>query len=112
MQREIKSLKTRNHNLTEENNNLKSYISTILEAIKRFFRKILLFGNDKSKSDTTREIIEYYDNKDFNSDDVYDISRSTDKEDELFDYANIPSYMKSNKNTYNEKDKDDFELEK
>ena len=55
---------------------------------------------------------EYYDNKDFNSDDVYDISRSTDKEDELFDYANIPSYMKSNKNTYNEKDKDDFELEK
>ena len=112
MQREIKSLKTRNHNLTEENNNLKSYISTILEAIKRFFRKILLFGNDKSKSDSTREIIEYYDNKDFNSDDVYDISRSTDKEDELFDYANIPSYMKSNKNTYNEKDKDDFELEK
>ena len=40
------------------------------------------------------------------------ISRGTDKEDELFDYANIPSYMKSNKNTYNEKDKDDFELER
>ncbi len=111
MQREMKSLKTRNHNLTEENNNLKSYISTILEAIKRFFRKILLFGNDKSKNDTTSEIMEYYDNKDFNSDDVYDISRGTDKE-ELFDYANIPSYMKSNKNTYNEKGKDDFEFER
>lgn len=73
MQRKIKSLKTRNHNLTEENNNLKSYISAILETIKHFFRKILLFGNDKSKNDTTSEIIEYYDNKDFNSDDVYDI---------------------------------------
>lgn len=110
MQREIKSLKTRNHNLTEENNNLKSYISAILEAIKRFFRKILLFGNKKSKNDTTSEIMEYYDNKDFNSDDVYDISRGTDKEGELFDYANIPSYMKSNKKPYNEKDKDDYEM--
>ena len=48
MQREIKSLKTRNHNLTEENNNLESYITAILEAIKHFFRKILLFGNNKS----------------------------------------------------------------
>ncbi|MDD5865284.1 MAG: hypothetical protein PUD07_02180 [bacterium] len=110
MQREIKSLKTRNHNLTEENNNLKSYISIILEAIKRFFRKILIFGNDKSKNDTTSEIMEYYDNKDFNSDDVYDISRGTDKEDELFDYANIPNYMKSNKNTYIEKEKDDYDF--
>ena len=110
MQREIKSLKTRNHHLTEENNNLKSYINAILETIKHFFRKILLFGNDKSKNDTTSEIIEYYDNKDFNSDDVYDISRGTDKEDELFDYANIPSYMKSNKKCYNEKDKDDYEI--
>lgn len=41
MQKEIKLLKTSNHNLTEENNILKSYISAILEAIKHFFRKIL-----------------------------------------------------------------------
>ncbi len=103
MQREIKSLKTRNHNLTEENNNLESYITAILEAIKHFFRKILLFGNNKSKNDTTSEIMEYYNNKDFNFDDVYDISKGTDKEDELFDYANIPSYMKSSIKLYNEK---------
>ena len=31
--------------------------------------------------------MEYYENKDFNSDDVYDILRGTDKENELFDYA-------------------------
>lgn len=77
---------------------------------KYFFRKILLFGNDKSKSNTTSEIMEYYDNKGFNSDDVYDISRGTDKEDELFDYAKIPSDMKSNKKSYNEKDKDDYDF--
>ena len=52
--------------------------------------------------------MEYYDNKDFSSDDVYDISRGTDKEDELFDYANIPSYMKSNRKSYNGKDKNDY----
>lgn len=34
MKREIKALTTRNQNLTKENNNLKSYIKAILEAIK------------------------------------------------------------------------------
>ena len=39
MQREIKSLKTKNSNLIQENSNLKSYIKAILEAIKHFFRE-------------------------------------------------------------------------
>lgn len=45
--------------------------------------------------------------------DVKDISKGTTKEDELFDYAKIPSYLKSSKkcNKCNkEKNKDDFEL--
>ena len=94
MQKEIKSLKTRNYNLTEENNNLKSYIKAILKAIKHFFRELLQIGNDKTKEATTSEIKDYYDNKDFESKDVYDISKGTTKEDELFDYANIPDYYK------------------
>ena len=110
MQREIKSLKTRNHNLTEENNNLKSYIKVIMEAIKHFFRELLQIGNDKTKEATTREIKDYYDNNDFESKDVYDISKGTTKENELFDYANIPSYLKTNKKTLNDRDKDDFEI--
>ena len=52
------------------------------------------------KVTATIEIIEYYDNQDF---DTYDISKDTTKEDELFDYANIPSYMKSSIKLYNEK---------
>ncbi len=110
MQREIKSLKTRNHNLTEEINNLKSYIKAILKAIKHFFRELLQIGNDKTKEATTREIKDYYDNKDFETNDVYDISKGTTKEDELFDYANVPSYLKTNKKTHNDRDKDDFEI--
>lgn len=110
MQREIKSLKTRNHNLTEENNNLKSYIKAILEAIKHFFREILQIGNDKTKEATTTEIKDYYDNQDFDMYDVKDISKGTTKEDELFDYADVPSYFKTSKKYHNEKDKDDFEI--
>ncbi len=108
MKREIKASTTRNQNLTKENNNLKSYIKTILEAIKHFFRNLLQIGNDPTKEATTSEIKEYYDNKDFDSNDVYDISKGTTKEDELFGYADIPSYYKAKKD--NEIDKDDLEM--
>lgn len=108
LQREVKALTTRNQNLTQENNNLKDYLKAILKAIKHFFRELLQIGNEKTKERTTSEIKDYYDNKDFNSDDVYDISKCTTKEDELFDYAEIPNYMKSRK--HYEKEKDDFEI--
>ena len=110
LQREVKALTTRNQNLTKENNNLKDYLKAILEAIKNFFRELLQIGNDKTKDRTTSEIKDYYDNKDFDSNDVYDISKGTTKEDELFDYAEIPSYMKSRKYSERAKDKDDFEI--
>lgn len=43
---------------------------------------------------TTNEIKDYYGNEDFNKDDVYDIAKGTDKEDELFDYADIDNCLK------------------
>ena len=110
LQREVKALTTRNQNLTKENNNLKDYLKAILDAIKHFFRELLQIGNDKTKDRTTSEIKDYYDNKDFDSNDVYDISKGTTKEDELFDYAKVPSYLKTTKKSYKEKDKDDFEI--
>ena len=110
LQREVKALTTRNQNLTKENNNLKDYLKAIIDAIKHFFRELLQIGNDKTKDRTTSEIKDYYDNKDFDSNDVYDISKGTTKEDELFDYAELPSYLKTSKKSYHEKDKDDFEM--
>lgn len=112
MKREIKALTTRNQNLTKENNTLKSCIKAILEAIKHFFKELLQIGNEPTKEATTNEIKEYYDNKDFDSNDVYDISKGTTKEDELFDYVKVPSYLKERIRDYNdyEKDKDNFDL--
>lgn len=34
----------------------------------------------------------------FNSNDVYEIAKNTTKEDELFEYADIPDYLKNNFN--------------
>jgi len=110
MKREIKALTTRNQNLTKENINLKSYLKAILEEIKHFFRELLQIGNEKIKEATTSEIKAYFDNKDFETNDVYDISKGTTKEDELFDYAGVSSYLKTSKKSYKEKDKDDFEI--
>lgn len=111
MQREIKSLKTRNHNLTEENNNLKFYIKAILDAIKHFFRKLLQIGNDKTKETTTNEIKDYYDNNDFDMNDVIKISRETTKQDELFDYVDAPNYLKTRVKDCDNYDKsDEFDL--
>ena len=111
IQREVKSLKTRNKNLTEENNILKGLIHTILNTIKDFFRHLLKIGNEPTKEATINEIKDYYDNKTFDSNDIYDIAKETTKEDELFDYAEIPDYYKIPKESHdNEKDKDDYEM--
>ncbi len=110
LQREVKALTTRNQNLTKENNNLKTYLKAILKAIKHFFRELLQIGNEPTKEVTTTEIKDYYDNNDFDMNDVIEISRGTTKEDELFDYVKAPNYLKSNDSYYDEKEKDDFQL--
>lgn len=108
-QREIKSLKIKNNNLVQENNKLRAYIDTILEVIKSFFGKLLQIGNELTKEATTTEIKEYYDNQDFNSNDIYEIAENTSKEDELFDYVGIPSNLKTGKVSY-DKEKNDYEM--
>ncbi len=110
LQKEIKALTTRNEKLIEENKHLKDYVTAILEAIKKLFRELLQIGNDRTKEVTTNEIKEYYDNQDFSMDDVKDISKGTTKEDELFEYAGVPSYFKTSKKSYDEAEKDDLEI--
>lgn len=110
LQREVKALTTRNQNLTKENNHLKDYLKGILEAIKHFFRELLQIGNEPTKEATTTEIKDYFDNNDFDINDVVEISRGTTKEDALFDYVKAPSYLKINRKSHNDKDKDDYEI--
>lgn len=67
---------------------------------KEFFRVLLQIDDDKVKEATISEIKEYYDNNDFDKDDIFDIAVDTDNENELFDYTNIDNYYS----------KDDLEL--
>ena len=87
----------------------------ILEAIKKFFRKILQFGNEYAKDETTVEVKDYYDNNDFDMNDVIKISRGTTKQDELFEYVEAPDYLKTRVKDIDEFDRnydksDDFDL--
>lgn len=104
IQKEVKYLKNKNNKLEDEKETLISYINTILKAIKNFFRHLLQIGNEKVKEATTNEIKDYYDNEDFDKDDIYDIAIDTTKEDELFEYADIDK-LYSKENNY-----DDFEI--
>lgn len=104
IQKEVKYLKNKNNKLEDEKEALISYINTILKAIKDFFRHLLQIGNEKVKEATTNEIKDYYDNEDFDKDDIYDIAIDTTKEDELFEYADIDK-LYSKENNY-----DDFEI--
>jgi hypothetical protein len=111
LEKENEVLNARVNKLTKDNSKLKARLEAILKAIKEFFRKLLQIGNELVKKTTTSEIKDYYDSKDFNSNDVYDISKGTTKEDELFDYTDIPGYYKTRKKSYyQEKDKDDYEI--
>ena len=99
-EKEIKSLKTQNFNLREENKNLKNIIKSIFERLKEFLREVLKFGNANSKELATDEVKFNYNIQNFDSNDVYEISRGTSKEDELFKYAEISSYYKEYNKTY------------
>ena len=104
LNKEVESLKDDNKQLQEENKSLKNIISNLMQRIKIFFRKILLHGNDYSKDETESNVIDLYLDDSFDQKDIYQISRGTSKEDNLFDIAEIPDYYKE----YNKSQKDNY----
>jgi chromosome segregation ATPase len=110
--KEINSLEARCDNLERENRSLKYRLEYLFESIKKFFRKLLQRGNEKTKDDTAEIVKDYYDSDEFDMQDVVGISRGTTKQDELFEYVEAPDYLKSRVKDYDEyeKDKDDFEI--
>ncbi len=109
IKKEVKALKMRNEDLKNENNILLERIRAILEGIKQFFRRLLQIGSEMIKTAVSIEVKEYYDYEDFDSMDVKDIAKGTTKEDELFEYANVPEIYKSDNYDYEEKHEDDID---
>ncbi len=95
LEKENQRYKKEVDNLKEENRNLMYQITRILNSIKQFFRKLLKIGTESVKDYAENEIKEYYDNYDFEMEDVRDIATGTTREASLFEYANVPDYYKT-----------------
>ena len=72
--------------LAEKNNNLIDFIKYLLEILKDFFRRILLSKNEVDKNKTVNILKECYEKDLYNSYDLIDISKDTDKEIEVNDF--------------------------
>ena len=72
--------------LEQNNNNLIDFIKNILEMLKEFFRRILLSKNEVDKNKTVNILKECYEKELYNSYDLIDISKDTDKEIEVNDF--------------------------
>ena len=95
IKREVQVLEYRNNQLEKENNKLNDKIQRIIKAIKQFFRKLLQIGAEYIKDYAETEVKQYYDNKNFKMLDVKDVTKGTPREDELFEYANVPEQYRT-----------------
>ena len=110
--KEINKLEYENQNLEQENKSLIYRLNELFQLLKKFLQKLLQRGNDYTKGEAANAIKDYYDNEEFDMNDVVGISRGTTKQDELFKYVNAPEYLKERVRDYNEDgyDKEQYEL--
>lgn len=92
MKKEIDNLKFKNQELEEENNFLKHIIKSVLKNLKKIFRKILYIGSKDDKDLVVDEMSYCYDNELYNKNDLIDIGRDTEREEEIFDIAGIKNH--------------------
>ena len=85
-QKVIENLEEECEKLEQNNNNLIDFIKNILEMLKDFFRRVLLSKNEVDKNKTINILNECYEKDFYNSYDLIDISKDTDKEIEVNDF--------------------------
>ena len=110
--KEINILEKENKELRQENNSLIYRLNYLFELLKKFLRKLLQKGNDYTKDETVVIVKDYFDENEFDMNDVVSISRGTTKQDGLFEYVDAPNYLKSRVKNYDEyeNNKDDYEM--
>ena len=85
-QKVIDNLEKEYEKLDKNNNDLIDFIKNILEMLKDLFRRILLSKNEVDKNKTINILKECYEKDLYNSYDLIDISKDTDKEIEVNDF--------------------------
>lgn len=92
MKKEIYNLKFKNQKLEEENNFLKHIIRSVLKNLKKIFRKILHIGSKDDKDLIVDEVSYCYDNELYNKNDLIDIGKDTEREEEIYDITGIKNH--------------------
>ena len=85
-QKVIDNLEEECEKLDQNNNNLMDFVKHLLEMLKDFFRRILLSKNEVDKDKTISILKECYEKNLYNSYDLIDISKDTDKEIDVNDF--------------------------
>ncbi|NLC96653.1 MAG: hypothetical protein GX675_03690 [Erysipelotrichaceae bacterium] len=92
MKKEIDNLKFKNQELEEENQFLKHIIRSVLKNLKKIFLKILHIGGKDDKDLVVDEVSYCYENDLYNKNDLIDIGKETEREEEIFDIAGIKNH--------------------
>lgn len=83
---EVKLLEKQNEKLQQDYDNLFNLLKTILQALKKFFKRLLKIGTENDKDDVVDEIKEYHKNNLYDNEDLHDIADNTTREEEINDY--------------------------
>lgn len=114
----VKNLQTLNEQLKldlselkSDGNLIKDTLDVLIIFIKEFFRTLLEIGSSIIQDKTADAVKEVYDQEIFTKHDVFDVAKDTDKERELFKYAEIPYYKVPTHSREQEHSKsDDFDI--
>lgn len=104
LNREITRLRNKNEELEKENKRLKNFINTILQSLKKLFKKILNIGTENEKDDVIYDVKTYHRLDYYTDSDLRDIADNTPREEEIKDYIYEQNY--SYENDYYDRDID------
>ena len=89
---EVKLLENKNKELQRDYDNLFDLLKTILQALKKFFKRLLKIGTENDKDNVVDEIKEYHKNNLYDNEDLHDIADNTTREEEINDYLYTKNY--------------------
>lgn len=92
LQVEIRKLEDKNEELQKENRKLHNFLNVMLQAIKKFFNKLLHIGTEKAKDNVIEEITAYHQLNYYKDSDLHDIADGTSREEEINDYIYEQNY--------------------
>ncbi len=94
---EVKLLEKQNEELQNDYDNLFNLLKTILQALKKIFKRLLKIGTENDKDNVIDEIKEYHKNNLYDNEDLHDIADKTPREDEINDYLYTKNYEKDDR---------------